>query len=351
MAGGDRRLGEAAARSFACAALRAAGFGSEDADACADLLVETSLRGIDSHGVVTLLPVFAEQALHGVGRAGSAPVVTERRGAAAVVEGRGASGPRTARFALEAAADQARDLGVGAAVARQVGYFGALWWSVAPAADRGLVAVSMVNAMAVVAPAGGSEALHGTNPIAVAVPGEPDPTILDMRTNIFQMADYWESIRTGDPLPEGGLVREDGSSVTDPSEIDDAVYLPLAGAKGYGLALVVDVLTAALAGAPIGREVVWETERDGLAGFFLVIDPAFFGPPERFADGVRRLAEQAHATVPVDEESPVRLPGERGAAERRERLAHGIPVDPVLWRHLEQRLAALGLDVALPALA
>ena len=233
---------------------------------------------------------------------------------------------------------------------RQVGYFGALWWSVSPAAEQGLVAISMTNAMAVVAPAGGREALHGTNPIAVAIPGDPDPVIVDMRTNVFRMADYWQSIASGAPLPpDSGLVRSDGSPVTDVAEIDDAVYLPLAGGKGYGLGIVVDVLTAALAGSPIGREVVWETERDDLAAFFLVLDPGFFGDPARFADGVRRLAEQARATLPVDEGSPVRLPGERGAAERGPRRRDGIPVDPTLWALLEERLAAARRRRAAPA--
>ena len=351
MPGGIRRLAEADALAFARAVLLEAGFGGADAEACADLLVETSLRGIDSHGVVTLLPVFAEQARNGVGRPGAEPAVVRHEGAVAVVEGRGASGPRSARAGLEAAMERARRLGVGAAVTRQVGYFGALWWSVSPAAEQGLVAISMTNAMAVVAPAGGREALHGTNPIAVAIPGDPDPVIVDMRTNVFRMADYWQSIASGAPLPpDSGLVRSDGSPVTDVAEIDDAVYLPLAGGKGYGLGIVVDVLTAALAGSPIGREVVWETERDDLAAFFLVLDPGFFGDPARFADGVRRLAEQARATLPVDEGSPVRLPGERGAAERGPRRRDGIPVDPTLWALLEERLAALDVGVPLPPL-
>lgn len=349
-------LAPEAARSYALAVLLEAGFSDEDAPACADLLVESSLRGVDSHGVLALLPVFAEQARYGIGRTGVEPAVAERRGAAAVVEGGGASGPRTSRFALREALELARVHGVGAVVAREIGYFGALFWSVLPAAERGLIGLATVNAMAFVAPFGGKEALHGTNPIAIAVPHDPDPIMLDMRTNALRMADYWESLRTGTRLPPDVVLTPDGTPLTDANELESrgwesAISLPAAGAKGYGLALVADVLTAALAGTRIGREVRWEDERDSLAAFYFALDPMFFGSVERFAAGVARLAEQVHETAPLNPAVPVRLPGERAAGERRRRLAEGIPVDPGLWSQMEEKLTALGVDLPKPTFA
>jgi LDH2 family malate/lactate/ureidoglycolate dehydrogenase len=183
------------------------------------------------------------------------------------------------------------------------------------------------------------------------VPLEPDPIILDMRTNTFRMADYWESVRTGARLPEGGLMRPDGSPVTDLAEIGEAVYLPLAGPKGYGLAIVVDVLTAGLAGGPIGRELEPKMEMDGCSAFFLVVDPDFFGSREQVCDAVLRLVRQVRETAPLDPTVPVRLPGERGAEERRRRLASGIPVDARLWDQMHERLAALGVTTPGPALS
>jgi LDH2 family malate/lactate/ureidoglycolate dehydrogenase len=332
---------------FSTAVFMHFGVPQADAELAADVLAKSDLRGIDSHGVVSLLPVFAAAP----GRAGPAPTVVEERGAAAVVDGRGALGLRTARVALEAAIRRARALGAGVAVARNVGYLGGLWWTVLPAAEQGLVALGATNSMACVAPHGGREPLHGTNPIAAAVPCEPDPIVVDMRTNALRMADYWEAVRTGGSLPDGALMTSEGEPLTDANAVDDAVYLPLAGPKGYGLALLVDVLAGALAGAPIGREVEAETERDGLGAFFLVLEPGFFGPSEHFSAAVRRLADQAHATAPLDRREPVRLPGERSAAERRRRLAGGIPVDSGLWALHEERLAKLGLAVEGPAFA
>jgi LDH2 family malate/lactate/ureidoglycolate dehydrogenase len=343
-------LSSEAARAYTEAVLTEAGFCEPDATLCADLLVETSLRGVDSHGVTALLPVFADQARHGVGRPEAAPAVVAERGAIAAVHGQGASGPRTARVALEVTLRLAARFGLGAAAARDVGYLGALWWSVMPAAEQELIGLAAVNAAAWVAPFGGREPLHGTNPIAVAIPLEPDPIVLDMRTNAFRMADYWESVRTGAPLPAGGLMRPDGSPLTDAGELDEAVYLPLAGPKGYGLALVVDVLTAGLAGGLIGRELAPEMENDGCSAFFLAVEPGFFGPSERFSDAVARLAGQVHATAPLDPSAPVRLPGERTAAERRRRLEQGIPTDPALWRHMQERLDELEISTPAPDL-
>ena len=323
--------------------------GEEDVTACADLLVEASLRGVESHGVFALLPVFAEQAQHGVGRSGSSPSIVSERGAVAVVDGGGASGPRTARVALETACKLAQSNGAGVIAVRRCGYLGALGWSVLPAAEQGLIALAAVNAMAFVAPAGGREPLHGTNPLAIAIPHEPNPIVHDMRTNAFALADYWHSLATGEPLPDGVLIRADGTTLTDVEELERggweaAVSLPLAGARGYGLALALDVLTAALAGMPIGREVAWETERDALGAFFLVLDPAAFGAREQFVGAVRRLAQQVRDTAALDPNDPVRLPGERAAMERRRRLEDGIPFTASQREQLEERLAALGLS-------
>lgn len=337
-------------RASAETALSAAGAGDDDASAWAELMVHASLRGVDSHGVVSLLPVFCEQAQAGIGAAGTAPGIAEEHGAACVVEGRRAGGARTARMAMAAAAERARGNGVGVTVTRSIGYFGALAWTVEPAAVEGLIAVCACNAMAFVAPYGGREALHGTNPMAFAIPAEPDPIVVDMRTNAFRMADYRAGLDEGRPLPDGVLLGPEGQFITDVAELERlgweaAVSLPAAGAKGYGLALVVDVLTAALAGTPIGREIRgWNDEQSGLAAFFLALDPVAFGPPERFAAAVRSLAEQAHATAPLEEGVPVRLPGERASAERRLRLANGVPLDAGAWERMASELRALGIE-------
>lgn len=342
----DVGLREDTARGFTHSVLVEAGFTVADAEACSDLMIDSSLRGVDSHGFVALLPTYISQARSGIGREGSQPVVGEGDRPVVVVNGGGASGPRTARIAAREAERRARAYGVGVVVASGIGYLGALGWIVHPVAIEGLIALATCNAMAFVAPHGGRTALHGTNPIAAAIPATPDPIVVDMRTNAFAMADYWAAVAGGRSLPEGLLVDTSGHPVTDPVKLErdgweTAVSLPLAGARGYGLALLVDALTAGLAGEAIGMEVSEETEHGGLGLFVLALDPEAFGPRQRFLDSIGRLGAQVRTVEPVDPAQPARLPGERGAAERRRRQQRGIPVDPMLWGGLLRRLETL----------
>jgi LDH2 family malate/lactate/ureidoglycolate dehydrogenase len=292
-------------RSYATSVLLAAGSGPDDAEACADLLTETSLAGIDTHDAFALLPLFAGYARNGVGGSASTPTVTGDAVAGRVVDGGGASGPRTMRLATATAEALARASGIGIVSVRHVGYLGALRWSALPLSEYGLIGIVTCNAAASEPPALGREPISGTNPIAIAIPHEPDPIVLDMRTDHLD-----------------------------------------APARGYGLALVIDILTAGLAGGPIGREVLWETERDDLAAIMIAIDPAFTGAPEAFAASVDRLARQVHETTPLAAHAPVRLPGERAAGERRRRLSSGIPVDPERLRAMQRELSALDLGAS-----
>jgi ureidoglycolate dehydrogenase (NAD+) len=333
----------AEATRYSITVLEAAGYSPEDASLCADAFVGSALRGIDSHGFVSLLPRYARVALRGLVSSASSPRLLESGPGVAAVDGKGVPGLRAARFTMAQAIERARANGVGAAVLGSSSYLGALWWCVIPAAEAGMIGLGVVNGGPIVVPHGGLEPLHGTSPIAVVVPCEPFPIVLDTRTNQLRMADYWRSRTTGAPLPPDSLLTADGRPTEDPAHLDDGVLLPLAGARGFGLALVVDVLAAALAGGAIGREVSLGDPTD-LSAFFLALDPAAFGPPEAFADAVERLVTQVHETSPADPAEPVRVPGERMAAERERRLAEGIPVDRALFDEMENELRELGLQ-------
>jgi LDH2 family malate/lactate/ureidoglycolate dehydrogenase len=343
VSGAGGRVGAEDLRRYCAAVLAAAGWRPDDAALGAGALVETALRGIDSHGPLALLPGYA-----GDRPRGAAPRVAHADGAVAVVDGADALGLRAGALAAALAVQGAREHGVGAVAARRLGYLGALWWFVEPGARDGCIVLAACTSQACVVPHGGVQPLHGTNPIAVAVPATPEPIVVDMRTSALRMADYWAAVRAGGPLPGGALVASDGAPVRDVAAADDAAHLPLAGAKGYALALVVDVLAAALAGGPIGRELDAGCERDDVSAFFLALDPARFGAPDAFADAVSRLVRQVRETAPADPAQPVRLPGERAFAERRRRLRDGIPVDPVLRERMEAALAAQGIQVPFP---
>jgi LDH2 family malate/lactate/ureidoglycolate dehydrogenase len=344
----DPRLDPRAAVEFARAVLAEAGYSAADAELQAEALLDASLRGVDTHGIPALVPEYVR--LVAGYDPGAEPVLAGDAGATAVVDARAVLGVRAARFAIEHATKRAGEHGLAAVAVRNVGYLGALGFTIRPVADAGLIALAATNGSAYVVPAGGLDPLHGTNPIAAAIPCEPHPIGIDTRTNQMRMAAYWEALREGTPLPPGSLVLPDGRETTDPADMHLAGLLPMGGGRGYALGLLVDVLTSALAGAPIGRDVARDSEPEGrLSAFFLVLDPARFDPT--FGAAIARLAEQVHETRPADPSEPVRLPGELEAAELRRRRRDGIPVDPGMWAGMEARLRELGISVAPPQLA
>jgi LDH2 family malate/lactate/ureidoglycolate dehydrogenase len=157
------------------------------------------------------------------------------------------------------------------------------------------------------------------------------------------MQDFLTALEAGEPLPEDALRDAEGRPVTDPATVvasgwDGLVTPPLAGARGYGLAVAIDVLTAGLAGGAIGRELAVADEAAGLSLVVIAIRPSACGPPGRFDDRVAALAGQIAATPPAGAE-PVRAPGARAAAERRRRLREGVPCPVGQWEEMRRALA------------
>jgi LDH2 family malate/lactate/ureidoglycolate dehydrogenase len=343
----DPRVDAGAAFEFARAALTEAGYSPEDAELQAEALLDASLRGVDTHGIPALLPEYV-RLVAGYDPGAEPELVSDAVGTA-VVDGRGVLGVRAARFAVEHATARAGEHGLAAAAVRNVGYLGAMAFTIRPVAEAGLIALAATNGSAYVVPVGGLDPLHGTNPIAAAIPCEPHPIAIDTRTNEMSMAAYWEALRDGTQLPPGSLVLPDGRETTDPADMEVAGLLPMGGGRGYALGLLVDVLTASLSGAPIGRDVARDSEDEGqLSAFFLVLDPARFDPS--FGASIARLAEQVHDTRPAHPSEPVQLPGEREAAELRRRTREGIPVDPGMWARMTERLRELGISAEPPVI-
>jgi LDH2 family malate/lactate/ureidoglycolate dehydrogenase len=146
------------------------------------------------------------------------------------------------------------------------------------------------------------------------------------------------------------MVGRDGRPLTDPNRREEGLLLPIGGAKGYGLALAIGLLAGTLNGAALGRGVVDFTKETSSATntgqFVAAIKLAAFADPDLFGRTVDAVFEQMRASAPLPGHDPVRIPGERREATRRERLAAGIPLHPNLWKEL----AAIAgeLDIPLP---
>ncbi len=341
------RLSAAEARTLCEDLLRQLGVADDEAKLTANTLVEASLRGVDSHGI-TLLPIFAERIRSGQIRPGRHPFIRREEPSTAWMDGQQGLGPPLATTAMALAAQKAECTGIGAVSLQDSNYVGALAPYVEVPAREGLFALAAANATPRVAPHGGREGLHGTNPIAWAAPADGDPVVFDAAT-AHAAARIGQAADEGLPIPSGMALDAGGEPTTDAVAATTGTLLPVGGAFGYGLGLLVDVLTGGLAAAPMGRGVPLVTALDGPYGcsfFALVIDPQRFGGAVQMATGVSGLREAARNTVPVAGVDGVRAPGDRAARTRAERLVSGIPMARSRWQALLDRLAASGLDTS-----
>ena len=347
MEGVERRLvGAGELERWTRALLEGAGLDAEPAATVAESLVWTSLRGVDSHGVARV-PVYAERLQTGVLNNHPRPQVVSRDGAIAVVDGDHGPGQVAAVAATDLSIELARECGVGVVSVRRSGHYGAAAFYAMRAAEAGLVGMSMTNTEPLVIPYGGVEPALGTNPIALAAPLPDGIWDTDMATSQVAINRIFNARDEGRPIPEGWGVDERGETTTDPAQVKSAV--PLGGYKGYGLALMVEVLCGVLAGAGVragvgdlysGGEV-----RQNTGHFHLAIDPERTVGRDAFAGVLAGLLDELRAMPPARGFDEVLVAGdpEDRARERRER--DGIPIEPALWAKLAALSEELGVSV------
>jgi LDH2 family malate/lactate/ureidoglycolate dehydrogenase len=346
--GVERRLVRSAdLERWTGALLEAAGLEAEPAATVAHTLVWTSLRGTDSHGVARV-PVYAERLRTGVLNGRPRPRAIRRDGAVAVVDGDHGPGQVAAVLATDLSIELAREHGVGVVSVRRSGHYGAAAFYAMRAAEAGLVGMSMTNTEPLVIPYGGVEAGLGTNPIALAAPAADGEIFnVDMATSQVAINRIFNARAEGRAIPEGWGVDEHGEPTTDPARVKHAV--PLGGYKGYGLALLVEVLCGVLAGAGVrdgvgdlysGGEV-----RQNTGHFHLAIDPERTVGRDAFATVLTGLLADLRAIPPARGFDEVLVAGDPEARVRAERERTGVPIEPALWRALSALSAELGVSV------
>jgi LDH2 family malate/lactate/ureidoglycolate dehydrogenase/isocitrate/isopropylmalate dehydrogenase len=344
--------------------LEAVGVSPHHARDTACVLAYADLSGIDSHGIARL-PAYVQALRTGVIARDGEPTVRSDGGAVALVDGHGLLGHPVTRMALAEAVDRAAQHGVGWVNVRGSSHHGASGAYAFEAAERGLVALIATNTGPIVAPTGGARPYLGTNPIALGVPvaGE-EPLVFDMATSAVAGGKFEIALRTGRPVPLGWGVDAQGRPTTDPGRVfpGKGALLPLgsdrerSSHKGYGLGLLVEILTAVLAQGPTGPGVGNLTFRAGggppeVSHLVVVLDPARLGDPGAQRSGAQQLLAGLRATVPVDEQLPVRTPGQRAAAERARRRAAGVPLDAETHRALLALAEEVGRPLGSPVRA
>jgi len=334
-------------QGFIAAVLAAEGLPGGDATKVAELMVGADLLGADGHGAFRLPRYVARLRAGGFNPRPDIRVV-ERRGASVLIDGDNGFGHLVMDRAVTLAGEIARAQGVAWVGARMSNHAGAAGVHALRLAEQGLVgiylAVGNANHMA---PWGGIELLLSTNPIAIAVPGESAPVLLDMATTVAAYGKVKLAADRGEVMPEGWMIDREGNPLTDPTTVEGGSLLPIGGPKGFGLALMFGYLAGTLNGAAFGSDVIdFNADDDSATNTgqaVIAVDPGAFGDPALFrrqVDAVRREMTGSALRPGFDE---IRLPGERALRERQRRLAEGVPVPEGLRGRLNALAAGHGI--------
>lgn len=329
-------------RSFASDLLKAGGFSVQDAVKTADLLVWANLRGADSHGVLRI-PRYIEMIEKGLMTSGGDVDIVRSFGAISVLDGGKCPGVVGMNAAADVAAALAASYGIGWCAVRNISHTGAIGYFTSALAAKRLVGIAFAASKPLMSYFGAKREALSTNPLSIAFPGgsSKDPILLDMSTAAVALGKIMAAKDAGSNIPEGWAIDEDGQSTTDPSKV--ASLLPMAGAKGSGLSLMIEMLTSVMAGNAVIGPVLAGLKAGGFNGTVIAVDPIAFGEPDVFAAEITRLVDAIHALEPVEGNDRVRLPGERGAETARRRLVEGIPLAKETTHRLFDLARSLGV--------
>lgn len=308
------------------------GVPSDDAAVVADSLVDADLRGVSSHGVVRVRTYVAGIQNGSINPRPNVQIAVDE-GARALVDGDDGMGQVAAQYAMRAAIERAQQHGIGAVGLQRSRHCGAMaYWAIqALAAD--CIGFATTNAGLNMAPTGGLDKIVGNNPLAIAVPtNRPWPMVLDMATSVVAGGKLDVAAIRGQKIPPGWATDLEGRPTDDPVVARKGLLLPVGGPKGYGLALMLDVLAGVLTGARFGGGL----GPTGSGQFFLALKIDGFMPIDAFKSRMDLVIDQIHASRLAPGSERIFVPGEIEYEMSQRRVRAGIPLEVPIVRDLER---------------
>ncbi|WP_164861445.1 Ldh family oxidoreductase [Microbacterium sp. CPCC 204701] len=340
---------------FVIEVLTGAGVPGDDAATTARLLVAADARGVSTHGVIRLIP-YHQRLVGGVVRPDPTLATIADSGGFVLLDGDDGLGQVSGTRAAALASDRARQQGIAAVGVRNSHHIGMLGLYVEQIARAGQIGVVMSNTAPLMAPTGSAERILGNNPLAIGVPRAAggDPVVVDLALSPTSFGKVQEYARRGEPLPPGQVIDVDGNWITDAQvATKTGTMVPIAGHKGYGLALAVELLAGALTGSgtldrvsSLFREPMLPMAAGHLT---IVIDPdAATGDAAAFLAAVERVCEVILAAQPLPNVDGILLPGMPEQRSRERAEAVGILLAENVVAELTRFAETAG--VALPSM-
>src|SRR5262245_10005552 len=335
--------------SFAAKLLQAGGTSADEAQVVAASLVDANLKGYDSHGVMRI-PYYVQAIKDGEVVPGAELAILDEGPSRIVADGNWGLGQVQAMRLIERLTEKARTAGLGLGTMMHSGHIGRLGEYCEKTAAVGLVSMLMVNShggAVRVAPPGGKAPRLSTNPLAIGVPHGDAALVLDFSTSATAEGKVRVKKIAGQPCPEGWLIDCEGKPTTDPSTLygnPPGAILPMGGAqayKGFGLGLMIEILTGALSGGNCAKTVPYP--KKGNCVFILLIDPRRFGGAEHFQSEVAHLVEYMKSCPRAEVVSEMILPGDPERRLAAQRVKNGIHLDDENWKALLKLGEQLGV--------
>jgi LDH2 family malate/lactate/ureidoglycolate dehydrogenase len=327
-------------RRFTEAVLKKSGLDDANAALVSDVLIDADLRGVHSHGVQNL-PRWARGFLNGhLSKKPSCPIVVDN-GPISVIDAEDGLGVVASNRAMEIAIERAKKYGVAFVAVRNSSHFGPAAYFTMKALEHKQIGFCTTNGPAVMAPWGGREALLSNNPFSYAIPaGDETPIVLDMACSVSARGRIRMMARENEPLPEGWAITKEGEPTTDPKEAVSGSVLPFGGHKGYGIAVINEILSAALTGALFSFEVGEMTSGDAehelqkheqaawrCGHLFGAFDISRFGGSDgAFEQRVAYLSKSLRESPTAKGVERIYVPGEIEHELKLEREKNGIPL-------------------------
>lgn len=313
----------------------------EEAELVAECLIQAEMRGIDTHGV-HFLQLLSDRVESHMIRIPTELEMVKEDGATSLLDGGNGLGQVAAHRAMKMSIQKAREFGVGLTLIRNTNHIGILAFYTMMAAEEGMVGVVMSNSAPSMPPWGGAEPFLGTNPLSFALPGGKEgPVVLDMSSSVVARGKIRRAERMKEAIPPGWALDETGSPTTDPVAAMKGTLLPIGGPKGYGLALMIDVIAGLLSGSNYGPKVKTFHKPLGPTGIgvlTLAIDIERFMPLHQFNQLMESYIESIKQSKKAKGVFRIYLPGEIESEKENQSLTEGIPLSDSTVNSLNELL-------------
>lgn len=323
-------------RSLVIERLTEGGLNKPHAQIVADVLVHADLRGVRSHGVIRT-EHYVTRLKAGSLNPNPAFDLKEVRSGAAVLNADAGMGHVACCEAMDKAIDMAKKSGIAMVGVENGSHCGALSYFVLRAVAKDMIGMAVTHTDKCVAPFGGAKAFFGTNPIAYGFPTKNnDPVVLDMATSNTAFGNILHAKEQGTPIPDDWGIDSEGTPTTDPEKVE--AMTPFGGYKGYGMALVIDVLTGVLMGAKYGPHITamygdYDKPRE-LASLMIAIDPSTFTSVDGFKAQMDAMVDELHAQSPAPGFEGVLVAGDPQRILQEANLKNGVPVVDTIYKWL-----------------